>query len=58
MVTMTKQEAADYLKICLSSFKSNVQPHIPVIKIGRRVFFDQKDIDAYVESQKRPWSAE
>ena len=39
MITMTKQEAADYVKVCLSSFKKNIQPVIPAIKIGRRVLF-------------------
>ena len=52
MTTMTRQEAADYMKICLSSFKKNIQPEIPAIRIGRRVLFDVKDLDAYMESHK------
>ncbi len=52
MITMTKQEAADYVKVCLSSFKKNIQPVIPAIKIGRRVLFDQKDLDKYLEDHK------
>ena len=53
MTTMTKQEAADYMKVCLSSFKKNIQPEVPAIKIGRRVLFDQKDLDAYMEAHKK-----
>ena len=52
MTTMTKQEAADYMKVCLSSFKKNIQSKVPAIKIGRRVLFDQKDLDAYMEAHK------
>lgn len=52
MTTMTRQEAADYMKVCLSSFKKNIQPNIPAIKIGRRVLFDVKDLDAYMEAHK------
>lgn len=52
MTTMTKQEAADYMKVCLSSFKKNIQPEVPAIKIGRRVLFDVKDLDAYMEAHK------
>ena len=53
MTTMTKQEAADYMKVCLSSFKKNIKPEVPAIKIGRRVLFDVKDLDAYMEAHKK-----
>ena len=58
MTTMTRQEAADYMKICLSSFKKNVQPEIPSVRIGRRVLFDVKDLDAYMEAHKAVGAAE
>ena len=52
MVTKTRQEAADYIGVCLSTFKKTIQKELRTIKIGRRVLFDVNDLDAYLESKK------
>lgn len=49
---LTKQEAADYVKVSLTSFKKNIQPEIPAIKIGRNIRFDSEDLDAYLIAHK------
>ena len=52
METLTRHEAADYLKVSLSKFKKTIQKELPFIKLGRIVLFDKKDIDKYLESKK------
>lgn len=51
MEILTKQEAAKYLGISLSTLKK-IQKNIRLIKLGRLVRFDKKDLDAYLEAQK------
>ena len=51
MTTLTRQEAAKYIGVGLSTFKK-LQKELRFIKIGRRVLFDTKDLDAYLESKK------
>lgn len=51
MTTLTRQQAADYIGVCIATFKK-IQKDIRAIRIGRRVFFDVKDLDAYLESKK------
>lgn len=51
MTTLTKQEAADYMRISISLFKK-IQNAIPCIKLGRRVLYDKKDLDTYLENVK------
>lgn len=52
IVKMNKTEAAKYLGVSLSTFKNKIQKELPVIKLGRLVFFEEKDLDAYLESKK------
>ena len=52
IVKMNKTEAAKYLGVSLSTFKKTIQKELPVIKLGRLVFFEEKDLDAYLESKK------
>lgn len=52
IVKMNKIEAAKYLGVSLSTFKNKIQKELPVIKLGRLVFFEEKDLDAYLESKK------
>lgn len=51
MTTLTRQEAAKYIGVGISTFKK-IQKDIRSIHIGRRVLFDAKDLDAYLESKK------
>lgn len=51
MTTLTRQDAAKYIGVGISTFKK-LQKELRVIRIGRRVFFDTKDLDAYLESKK------
>ena len=51
MTTLTRQEAAKYIGVGISTFKK-IQKDIRSIHIGRRVLFDTKDLDAYLESKK------
>jgi len=52
MELKSRQEAADYIGISLTTFKKEVQKHLPCIRIGRRVCFDLKDLNTYLESLK------
>ena len=52
MELKSRQEAADYIGISLTTFKKQVQKKVPHIRIGRRVCFDVKDLDSYLESLK------
>ena len=51
MTTLTRHEAAKYIGVGISTFKK-LQKELRTIRIGRRVFFDTKDLDAYLESKK------
>jgi excisionase family DNA binding protein len=51
MTTLTRQEAAKYIGVGISTFKK-LQKEIRAIRIGRKVLFDTKDLDAYLESKK------
>lgn len=58
MVTLTINEAADYMKVCLSTFKKTIKRDLPYIKLGRRVLYDQKDLDKYLESKKVAYNSD
>lgn len=51
MQTLNRYEAAEYIGVGISTFKK-LQKELRTIRIGRRVFFDTKDLDAYLESKK------
>lgn len=51
MTTLTRQDAAKYIGVGISTFKK-IQKELRCIKIGRRILFDTKDLDAYLESKK------
>lgn len=53
MDLLTRQEAADHLRVSLSNFKKTIQKQLPFVKLGRRVLFDKKDLDDYLESKKQ-----
>ena len=51
MELKTREEAAEYLGVSLSTFKK-LQKTIKRIQLGRLVKYDIKDLDAYLESRK------
>ena len=51
MELKTREEAAEYLGVSLSTFKK-YQKDIKHIQLGHLVKFDVKDLDAYLESKK------
>jgi excisionase family DNA binding protein len=45
--------AADYMKVSLSWLrKKTASQEIPHAKLGHRVVYDRKDLDAYIHSRK------
>lgn len=51
-VTLTREQAAERCACSLSHFKRHVQPHLPAVRIGGLVRFDQEDLDRWLENQK------
>ena len=49
---LTVDEAAAYLR-CIVTYVYRVLRHeIPVVKFGRRVFFERRDLDAYIANSR------
>ena len=47
------KQAAEYLSCTVWAVRSLVwNREVPSLKIGNRILFDKKDLDAYVEAQK------
>jgi excisionase family DNA binding protein len=43
--------AAEWLGMAPGALRGRIQRHeIPVVKIGRRVFFDRRQLDAWIQS--------
>src|SRR5665213_3508684 len=49
---VSRDEAAEYTGVSLTTFKEHVQPRLRVVEIGRRVLFDVQELDKWVEEQK------
>ena len=49
---LTRDEAARYCRVGLRTFDRRVAPHVRALSIGTRRFFDRKDIDTWLETQK------
>ena len=41
--------AAEYLGISLSTFKRDVDKHLPRLRCGRRVLYRREDLDEFVD---------
>jgi excisionase family DNA binding protein len=48
---ITEDEAATYLNISKTLFKTSVRTHIPTYKFGRSVRFKIKDIERWAEGK-------
>lgn len=58
---LTREQAADYLGLgnphTLAVWHSTGRYNIPVIKIGRKVFYRRSDLDAFVASRTQTQTA-
>ncbi len=45
---LTLAEAAEYLRVSLSTFKKEVRPVVPCCRVGRKPVFRAADLDAYM----------
>lgn len=48
---MTREEAAEYLGICLSTFDRQVLKNIPFFRIGRIIRIRKIDLDNYIRGK-------
>ena len=50
----TKQAAA-YLGLSVPTLRewASMRIHLPIVRLGRAVRYDRRDLDAYIESMKR-----
>ena len=49
---LTRDEAARYCRVGLRTFDRRVAPYLRTVPIGTRRFFDRRDIDTWLETQK------
>lgn len=49
---LSRVEAAAYLNVSLRTLISRVDPELDRVSIGRRVFYDLRDIDALIDREK------
>jgi len=55
---LTRNEAAMYCRVGLRTFDRRVAPYVRTVPIGARRFYDRKDIDIWLASQKAsPYTA-
>jgi predicted DNA-binding transcriptional regulator AlpA len=52
MNLLTRGESATYCRVGLRTFDKHVAPNLTPVPIGRRVLFDQADLDAWLATQK------
>jgi hypothetical protein len=45
---LTQAEAAEYVRVCLATFKKNVRPAIRCCRVGRKPLFLRADLDVYM----------
>ncbi len=51
-VLLTREEAAQLLRVSLQTFKRHVMKELPHVMIGTLVRFDRKDLLTWLEKQK------
>ena len=49
---LSRKQAAAYLNVSLRTLISRVDPELDRVSIGRRVFYDLRDIDAWIDQRK------
>lgn len=47
----TQQEAAEYCRVCLSTFRKRVHPNVPHYPIGRKPIYLRSDLDRFLTQQ-------
>src|SRR4051794_14427038 len=50
---LSRDDAASFLGISLTTFQEHVQSQLPVVRIGRRLLFDLEDLKIWVDRQKQ-----
>ena len=48
---MSREQAADYIGVSLTSLKEHVQPHLRHVEVGRRILFPVEEINRWVDDQ-------
>jgi hypothetical protein len=51
---LTRKEAASLIRVCLTSLD---KMHLPVIRIGRRVFYRKSTLEAWLSDNEQPNNA-
>jgi predicted DNA-binding transcriptional regulator AlpA len=46
-----RRDAAAAVGVGLTTFDEHVAPHLPRVKVGRRVMFRTRDLDEWIELQ-------
>lgn len=49
---LSRDEAAAYLNVSLRTFISRIDPELDRVSIGRRVLYDLRDLDAWIDQRK------
>ena len=49
---LSRAQAAAYLNVSLRTLISRVDPELDRVSIGRRVFYDLRDVDAWIDQRK------
>lgn len=44
---LTTEEAVQYMRVSESTFRREIAPHVPFLRIGRRKFYMREDLDAH-----------
>lgn len=52
--TLTRAEAAELCRVSVVAFDEHVRPHLPVKRIGRLVFFQRADVEAFLAAPTVP----
>ncbi len=54
---LSRRQAAAHLGVSLTTFQEHVQPFVPHVALGRRILFDVRDLDGWVDSMKQRTSS-
>jgi predicted DNA-binding transcriptional regulator AlpA len=49
---LSARDAAAFLGVSLTSFRDHVGNELPTVRIGRRVLYDRRDLQHWIEARK------
>ena len=52
MNLLTRHESAKHLRVGVRAFDEHVRPSLTPVRIGRRLLFDEADLDAWADTRK------